>query len=142
LRHEWSSWYSHRIKDRNWDFGSEGDSSVVEAKPGKLWVRIREVDLEGGEEFKVLENLHKPLSGIVGAQPSPGSSRFHLLDLFPDANIEGLIEDSESLSLMLLVLLERLGVPFILTKLHLADQAASGRRRVLWQREVQQGSYQ
>jgi hypothetical protein len=105
LRDVWSSWDSDRIGCRDWYFGSDGDTSVMEAELSKLGIGIGKVDLEGGEDFEILENLYKLLGGIASMKPSPGSGRFHFLHLFPDADVEGLIEDSESLSSMPLVLL-------------------------------------
>jgi hypothetical protein len=66
----------------------------MEAELGKLGIGIGEIDLEGGEDLEILENLYELLDGIAGTKPSQGSGRFHFLDLFPDTNVEGLIEDS------------------------------------------------
>jgi hypothetical protein len=105
LRDVWSSWDSNGVGSRDWYFGSNGDMSVMEVELSKLGIGIRKVDLEGGEDFKILENLYELLGGVAGMKPSPGSGRFHLLYLFPDTDVEGLIEDSESLSSMSLILL-------------------------------------
>jgi hypothetical protein len=82
-----------------------GTLGVMEAELSKLGIGIGKVDLEGGEDFEILENFYKLLGGIASTKPSPGSGRFHLLHLFPDTDVKGLIEDSKSLSSMPLVLL-------------------------------------
>ena len=52
----------------------------------ELGIRVREVELEVNEEFKIFQDFNKLLNKILGMQPSPCFHSRLLLDLVPDAS--------------------------------------------------------
>jgi len=84
---------------------------VVKAKFGHLGNGIGKVKTERREELEVLKDLDELEGSICCANPGPGVGSILVLDLFPDAKGETVVEGTQSAGVFLIVLLLLLGGP-------------------------------